>query len=191
MKGITALFGAVGLAATMAVGTASAQQPSVQAQIEDWLRQSQDSAREMLQKYGQPDVVSSEHLAWENMGPWLRTVVYSYQVDHDFPAPHKDVLEQSIAYNVPPDMMDEITNFDGSIIVWHTRGTMAARCHAERANFIAINVADDVVKRRRSVSEARQQYTDLVQAYMRGDRPVYSARTAVPPAAAGAGAIAG
>jgi hypothetical protein len=114
----------------MAVGTASAQQQNVQAQIEDWPRQSQDSAREMLQKYGQPDVVSSEHLAWENTGPWLRTVVYSYQVDHDFPAPHKDVLEQSIAYNVPPDMMDEITNFDGSIIVWHTRGTMAARCHA-------------------------------------------------------------
>lgn len=63
MKGITALFGAVGLAATMAVGTASAQQQNVQAQIEDWPRQSQDSAREMLQKYGQPDVVSSEHLA--------------------------------------------------------------------------------------------------------------------------------
>jgi hypothetical protein len=36
MKGITALFGAVGLAATMAVGTASAQQQNFQAQIEDW-----------------------------------------------------------------------------------------------------------------------------------------------------------
>lgn len=44
----------------------------------------------------------------------------------------------------------------------------------EWANFIAINLADDVIKGRRSVSEARQQYADLVQAYMRGDRPVYS-----------------
>ncbi len=50
---------------------------------------------------------------------------------------------------------------------------MAARCDKEAANFLAINLAHDVVTGKKSASEARKAYTEAVAemkhpAYMKG-----------------------
>lgn len=48
--------------------------------------------------------------------------------------PHKDMLLQVIAYEVPADKFDDLAAFDGSVIAERTRGEIAARCDKEAAN---------------------------------------------------------
>ncbi|RDV11926.1 hypothetical protein DXT99_23155 [Pontibacter diazotrophicus] len=87
--------------------------------------------------------------------------------------PHKDVLEQFINYQVPADKFDELAMYDGSVIAERTKGELSARCDKEGANILALNLADDVVKGKRSVDDARQFYADAIMQMMEGQKPAY------------------
>jgi hypothetical protein len=52
---------------------------------------------------------------------------------------------------VPPDKFDELAEYDGSVIVERTKGEIAARCDLEGANFLALNLAHEIVTGKRSV----------------------------------------
>ena len=80
----------------------------------------------MMEKYGAPDEMTDMLLIWRDNSPWVRTVVYGYEVDHNWPAPHKDVLEQFVHYDVDPDYFDDLAKYDGSVIVERTKGEMSA-----------------------------------------------------------------
>lgn len=139
--------------------------------IEQWPKASKKAAHAMMDKYGQPDGVTSSMLVWEDNGPWQRTIVYSDPVDHDFPVPHKDVLEQFISYDVPIDQFDDLARFDGSVIAERTKGVISARCDKEAANFLALNLANQVIEGEKSVEEARQAYGETMKAMMQGETP--------------------
>ena len=145
--------------------------PDVNQIISDWPEASKSAANEMMEKYGQPDEVTDTVLIWRDNGPWVRTYVYGYAIDHNWPAPHKDVLQQFIDYDVPEDLFDELANFDGSVIAERTKGELSARCHAEYANLISLNLAHDVIEGTKSVEEAREAYVEAVKAHMAGDTP--------------------
>ncbi|MGE3597130.1 MAG: hypothetical protein AB7N70_16415 [Dehalococcoidia bacterium] len=87
--------------------------------------------------------------------------------------PHKDVLEQFVAYRVPPDKFDELANYDGSVIVERTKGEISARCDKEPMNFLALNLAHDIVEGKRSVEDARQFYAKTAMETMQGKKPEY------------------
>ncbi|SCZ65851.1 EF-hand domain-containing protein [Thiohalomonas denitrificans] len=142
--------------------------------INDWPDVSKEAANTMTEKYGQPDEATPTMLVWHNNGPWLRTIVYKEEIDHDFPVPHKDVLEQFVSYEVPPDKFDDLAEYDGSVIAERTKGELSARCDKEAANYLAINLADDVVKGERSVEEAREFYAETIKELMQGEKPEYT-----------------
>lgn len=127
----------------------------------------------MVEKYGEPAESTPTMLVWNNTGPFKRTVVYKEEVDHDFPMPHKDVLEQFVNYQVPADKFDELASFDGSVIAERTKGEMSARCDKEAANILALNLADDVIKGKRSVEEAREFYENTMMEMLQGNKPAY------------------
>lgn len=158
---------AVGLAMAGSVAAQDAQLPD----LSDWHAASQTAAKEMVEKYGQPDGVTDTMLVWNDNGPWKRTVIYKEAVQHDFPTPHPDVLEQTINYDVAVDMYDDLAEYDGSVIVERTAATMAARCDKEAANFLALNLAHDILTGERSIEEARTFYADTMQAVMGGGQP--------------------
>ena len=79
---------------------------------------------------------------------------------------HEDVLEQGIDYRVPPEMFDDLARYDGSVIVERTKGEISARCDKEGANFLALNLAHEIVAGKRSVDDARAEYARQVQAMM-------------------------
>jgi hypothetical protein len=156
----------------LVAATAHAAEPGNANQIiQGWPDTSQKAANAMIEKYGQPDEATPTMLVWENNGPWLRTIVYKQEIDHDFPMPHKDVLEQFIPYGVDPEMFDELAEYDGSLIVERTKGEMSARCDKEAANFLAINLANDILQGNKSVEEAWQAYADAIKALMAGNPP--------------------
>jgi hypothetical protein len=149
-------------------------QPAACTVIEYWPEVPRNVANEMITKYGQPDGVTPSRLIWENRGPWREIIVYRNEVQHNFPTPHTDVLEQVINYQVPAELFDELAAYDGSVIVERTRGTMAARCDKEAANFLALNLAHDIVTGEKTVEEARAAYAQAVAALQRGERPLYT-----------------
>lgn len=141
---------------------------SVMSIIGKWEKTSRFAALQTIQKYGPPAEATPTRLVWFDNGPWKRTVITNEPTNHDFPMPHQDVMEQTISYKVPPDKFDELAAYDGSVYVDRTRGELSARCDLEAANFIALNLAHDVVTGKRSVEDARKEYADLVVAKMTG-----------------------
>ncbi len=142
--------------------------------VSGWPETSRNAANQMMEKYGEPDGITPTRLIWEENGPWMETVVHKEVVTHKFPKEHEDTLEQTIAYQVPPDKFDELAEFDGSVIVARTLGTMSAMCDQEAANFLALNLANDIVTDKVTVEEAREQYAQAIQDLMEGEEHPYT-----------------
>jgi len=142
------------------------KEAGAQAVIAAWPATSKKVAEEMIGKYGQPQGAIADMLVWNNSGPWKRTIVYRDTVAHSFPTPHPDLLEQFIDYKVPVDKYDDMAAYDGSVIVERTKGEMSARCDKEGANFLAINLANDVATGAKTMVEARAYYTQAMKTFM-------------------------
>jgi hypothetical protein len=145
-----------------------------------WDKKNIEALKKLTDKYGMPSTAGPDVVVWHHNGPWLQTTVYSGQLEHHFPIKHVDFLEQSIAYEVPADKFDELAEFDGSIIVDRTRGTIAARCDKEENNILALNLAHDVITGKKDVKQARDEYARIaLQAVKAGPdapKPPYMAK---------------
>jgi hypothetical protein len=143
--------------------TSRADADQVNQIISRWMDEPKMAAQKMISKYGQPHEASDTHLTWWRNGPWKYTRLENVEIPHDFPMPHHDMLEQGVNWKVPPSMYDMLGKYDGSVIVERTRGEVSARCDKEEANFLALNLARDIVSHRRNVSQARQFYAQTIK----------------------------
>lgn len=141
--------------------------------IAQWPKSSKEAGEAMIQKYGPPNEATASMLVWYGNGPWTHTIVYREPVQHDFPVPHEDVLEQFVHYRVPADKFDDLAQFDGSVIAERTKGVLSARCDKEGANILALNLADDIITGKKTVEEAREFYGETIKAKMSGQSPEY------------------
>jgi hypothetical protein len=163
------------------------QSNNASAVIANWPEVSKKAAHAMIQKYGQPQGVTSTMLMWKDNGPWMKTIVMRDPIKHIFPMDHEDCLEQFINYRVPPDKFDELAEYDGSVICERTAGWLSARCDKEEANFLAINLAHMIITGKMSVDEARQEYARNVNAMMKGEKPELMQRLQFEPQTGGTG----
>jgi hypothetical protein len=154
--------------------TGGTEMGNAESVLSSWPDTAQKAAKMMIQQYGQPNEITPTHLVWENNGPWKRTIVYKEEVEHNFPMPHKDVLEQFVDFRVPPDKFDDLAEYDGSVIAERTKGEISARCDKEPMNFLALNLANDIVTGKRNVDDARKFYADTVKQFMKGEKPAYT-----------------
>lgn len=150
------------------------QRVDVEAIIQNWPDKPKEVARQMVSLYGQPDEMTPSHIIWINNGPWKRTVVYRDETAHNFPRPHSDVLEQTLSYQVPVDKFDELAMLDGSLIASRTKGELMVLGESEELNYLALNVANDVVSDTRTLEEARDFYGDTARAFYDGQSPEYT-----------------
>lgn len=142
--------------------------------ISDWEEKQHKEAKKTTKKYGVPDIVDERRLIWYDADPWKRIEMKRDAVQHCFPTEHPDFFEQFIDYGVPSTVVDELTEFDGSVMVERTTGEMSARCHTEWANFLAINLAHDLITGEKSVKSARQSYAEIAKQKMAGESPEYT-----------------
>ncbi len=138
--------------------SAPAQAAEVDDIVAKWPMEAQKAAKETMRRHGMPDEMTPSMLVWNTNGPWHKIVASNEVTKHVFPAPHPDVLEGTIKYRVPENKFDELARFDGSITVDRTRGLMSARCDADEHNFLALNLANDIITGRRTVEGARAFY---------------------------------
>lgn len=151
-------------------GAGRMNQAQVTRMMQGWDASAQEAARMMMTKYGPPMEMTATMAVWGPAGPWKRTIVYKEAVQHNFPMPHHDVMEQFVDYKVPPEMFDDLATFDGSVIVERTKGEISARCDKEGANLLALNLANEIVTGKRSVADARTTYGEQIMA-MKAKRP--------------------
>lgn len=146
---------------------------SAEQAVEKWKDEPKKVAKTIIEKYGQPDEVTSERLIWHNNGPWLKTELVNEEIPHKFPVPHHDMLKQTVAMLVPAEKFSDLAAYDGSVIVERTKGTLSARCDKESMNFLAVNLAKDVVEGKKSVEEARDAYASIAMKAMKGESDPY------------------
>lgn len=136
-----------------------------------WPSASRRVAQDMLTRYGKPDVESNTLLIWHKRGPWEQITVSRKGVLHRFPFEHYDVLEQTLAYKVPAERVQDLIMFDGSLLIDRTRGTIGARCDRESSNMLVLNLAHDVATGRRSVADARLTFGNTIRDKQNGADP--------------------
>ncbi len=139
---------------------------AVESIIAGWADIPRKVARTMIEKYGPPNEATPSRLIWFDTGPWKRSIVYRDEVPHNFPKPHTDVLEQFIDYKVPVEKFSELAAYDGSVVPERTKGEVSARCDMEEMNFLALNLAHDIVTGARTADEARHEYAEQAMAFM-------------------------
>ena len=154
---------------------ASTQQStqSVRETIDEWPNYSKETAETLLEKYGEPDEVTTHRLVWHDNGPWKRTILHREGPMHEFPIPHRDYLEQHIDYRVPPEKFDDLAQYDGSVYPDRTKGEIGASCHEEGANFLSLNLAHDIITGEKTIEAARQDYARIMAKGKAGGSPAY------------------
>jgi hypothetical protein len=135
--------------------------------LDQWPNGPKETVQKMTQKYGLPNEATPSRVIWLNNGPWKETMVYREETQHDFPKPHKDHIKQFIDYKVPIGKFDQLAEFDGSVIVDRTKGETAARCDKEEMNFLALNLANDIVNNKTNAQQARKEYGQQAMALMK------------------------
>jgi hypothetical protein len=136
-----------------------------------WPMQSYRLARMMISEYGQPSEVRDASLTWLGTKPWSRIVVY-----REAPADSRGRgrLEQSAAYRMTPGREDSLASFDPTVA--SSDGLLTARADSESENFLALNLADDVVNGRRSPRQASALRARLLKLWNSGKSSPYLER---------------
>ncbi|HAM36154.1 MAG TPA: hypothetical protein DEB40_02505 [Elusimicrobia bacterium] len=123
--------------------------------IKDWPAASQYIARVMIEKYGQPGDFNDHALVWRNNGPWKRTIVYRTAPKSASDGMQDSVLEQTVHYRVPLSKFEELSRFDSRVVANRSRNELASISDSEKMNFLALNLADEIVIGWRNAAEAR------------------------------------
>ncbi len=143
-----------------------AQDNNMMPDIKSWPEASQMAAKEMMDKYGKPNETTPHMLVWYNNGPWKRTTIYDVETKHIFPVDHTDVMEQVIDHKVPTNKFSALAEYDGSVSIHRTDGEISAKCDFEGANFLALNLAHDVITGKKTVQAARDFYTKAIKEFV-------------------------
>jgi len=143
-----------------------AQDNNMMPDIKTWPEASQMAAKDMMDKYGKPNETTPHMLVWYNNGPWKKTTIYDVETKHIFPVDHTDVMEQVIDYKVPANKFSALAEYDGSVSVHRTDGEISAKCDFEEANFLALNLANDVITGKKTAKAARDFYTNAIKEFV-------------------------
>lgn len=153
--------------------TESTNQNTGTVDVSSWSESSRMAVDEITKKYGEPTGIMNDELIWTNVGGWKKICISKMESKHNFPIEHTDMMQTTIMYSVPVDKMDDLGMFDGSVTFDRTQGTMSARCDMEANNYLALNLANDIITNKKTVAQARQAYGDIIKEKMSGKNPEY------------------
>jgi hypothetical protein len=126
--------------------------------IRKWPEGARAAARAMIAKYGEPNRFTEGALVWIANGPWRKTVVYRSSWPSLFGRRGNEYVEQTVAYKVPVEKVNDLKRFDQRLLVNEDRGLLSSRSESEPMNFLALNLADEIVMNKRTVEDARDFY---------------------------------
>jgi hypothetical protein len=141
--------------------------------IADWPETPRVMAAALLQRYGVPDEIVSSQLSWNGRRPWAKIVVFR---DPDA-AGRSDHLLESLAYGrVDLDRWKELSGLGRGAAYDPVTQELSARTDSEATNFLALNLADEVIRGRRSAADARGFYDAALNLSLYGKSTPYMSR---------------
>ncbi|MDD5303915.1 MAG: hypothetical protein PHS14_12515 [Elusimicrobia bacterium] len=149
----------------------SASQASVdeaRSAVAQWPSGSKMVAEAMIEKYGPPSKVDAVKMSWNDNGAWKKTTVYR------IPSAGQDVLEQTIGYDVPSNKRADLSKLDLALKVNPADKEMSVTSESEETNFLAMNLADEVIQEKRSPEDAREFYLTTVKLSQSGKSSPYT-----------------
>jgi hypothetical protein len=141
--------------------------------IRAWPKFARAAARAMIAKYGSPQQFDRDTLVWFHNGPWKRTIVHREALRPSVPGGERGALQQTIGYLVPADKIDALRRFNGLIEVSQSAGELSFRSSNESRNFLALNLAEDIVTGRMGVAEARDLFAKTSRLALTGKSSPY------------------
>ncbi|HEX4047294.1 MAG TPA: hypothetical protein VH309_05645 [Elusimicrobiota bacterium] len=141
--------------------------------IRSWPTLARDIAKTMIDEYGLPDHYDDRALVWINNGPWRRTVVFRSPGPARPGERRDDYLEQTINYDVAPYDVPYLRRLGMGLQVDRARGELSSRSDSERLNFLALNMADQIVKGNWTVADARGVYRTTLRLSKAGKSSPY------------------
>jgi hypothetical protein len=148
----------------------------VQKNLVGWPKMSLAVAADLITSYGMPQENNSRQLIWYDNGPWKRTVLHREEIQHNFPYPHKDILEQTVNYKVPVAKVADLVKYDGSLVIDRTRGELTVHCNNEQSNILTLNIADDIVKGDRTVEQGLAYHAQVIRGVQIGEPETYPSK---------------
>ncbi|UPT75125.1 MAG: hypothetical protein M0D55_05275 [Elusimicrobiota bacterium] len=121
-----------------------------------WPDEARMLARDMTARYGRPDEASPDAFVWYNNGPWKKTIVHRQAWPHYAYQRDKDYLENVIGHAVPEDRVADLSRFDRRLDFDPVTAELSARSESESANYLLLNLADEVIRGKKDPAEARE-----------------------------------
>lgn len=166
-SGYALLCGALGLwAGAFFAGCAELPGPTweksstARANGPDW---SNESLNMMIDKYGPPDRIETGRVVWVDKGPWTRMAVWDDMQLRQFSMNMDDNIEDTLAYMVPDAKRDDVQNFGAKVKVSREGAELSSRSYSEERNFLALNLADEIVRGMKTPGEAKTFYVKTLQ----------------------------
>ncbi|MFA6317213.1 MAG: hypothetical protein WC943_07330 [Elusimicrobiota bacterium] len=131
---------------------------SPRAIIQGWPKDSRMIADVVMERYGRPDDWTETALIWRAKGPWKRMIVHRKPWGARPFDWSPDVLQQTVSYRVPLNRIADLAAFDTRISVNRTTDELSSRANDERWNYLALNLADEVIVGWKTPEEAKLEY---------------------------------
>lgn len=141
--------------------------------ISSWPELTKAGAEALIAKYGPPDAVSDERLAWSNKDKWTIVAVYRDAVQDDEPPETQRFIVNEVNYIVPENKAAQLIRFDRGLVIDQVRGTLAAQGESEKYNMLVLNLADEIATDRRTLSAAQKFYQKTQRAIAAGKNFTY------------------
>ena len=122
--------------------------------ISDWPDGSRDLAGALIDEYGAPDEIETSRLTWKSSPPWKKMTVFRDATDRG----HPDSLLRTVAYRVPVERWRALEAFGHGVEYDPVSEQLSARTDNEDTNYLALNLADEVVRGVLSSAEASALY---------------------------------
>jgi hypothetical protein len=143
----------------------------------------------LLEKYGIPDDIVASQLSWNDRRPWTTVVVFR---DPEAAGRSNHLLESTAYGGVPLARWREFSSFGRGTAYDPATQELSARTNGEATNLLALNLADEVLRGRRSAADARAYFDATLNLSLDGKSSPYmsrlrfSPRGRTPPARQGA-----
>ena len=138
-----------------------------------WPEEPRALAGALLEKYGMPDEMVPSQLSWNDRRPWTKIVVFR---DPEAAGRPRHLLE-SVAYGkITLQRWRALSALGRGASYDPVTQELSARTDGEETNFLSVNLADEVIRGRRSAAAARDFYDETANLSLYGKSSPYMTR---------------
>jgi hypothetical protein len=159
---LTAAVAIAGCSTTPLLPGVEERNEAAQAVISNWSDFCRLSASKLIDEYGAPDEIDSSRLVWRDRSLVKRIAVWDVPSEFEADGGAGNV-EYTVAYAVPRDKRGALAAFSPDVRVSRDSTELSARSTSEEVNFLAINLADEIIHGIKTPAEARDFFHRTVE----------------------------